>query len=140
MNNMIQRKKGPVNLVLDIIIGILCVIVVGAVIFVIASFKENYSYSFEADSFYYRLEDEDYSQMVEMYYANEAAGIKADEKLQQYYGVTKYFEAASYYKVYQEAEDTRQMQIYSEKMADAQEEMGELDFLGEKICEKLGIE
>lgn len=137
--NKIRQKRKSGHLLLDIIIGLLCVITVGAGAFAIFSFGENYSYSYEADSFYWRLEDEDFARMVEMYYANEAAGVEADEEMQQYYGVAKYFEAASYYKAYQEAQDLKNMELYYDKMESAMLEMNELDFLGETICKKLKI-
>lgn len=140
MNRNLRKKKSPLHRVLDIIIGVLCVFIVLAAVLAIGMFKESWSYSYETDSFYYRLQDEAFGQMVEMYYTNEAAGVKADEELQQYYGVAKYFEAASYYKAYQDVEDGQQMLKYQEKMELAEEEMGELDFLSEKIYEKLGIE
>lgn len=139
MNRFVKKRRSPGILALDIIVGILCVITIGAGVFAFTSFKEDWGYSFDADSFYYRLEDEDFGQMVEMYYANEAAGIDADEELKQYYGVAKYFEAASYYKAYQEAEDSEQALKYQGKMQEAQNEMGELNFLSDRICEKLEI-
>ena len=130
----------PVNVTLDIIIGILCVMLVGAVAFAIHSFRENDSYSYSECSFYYRLEEESYGQMVEMYYCNEAAGVKAGEDMREYYGVAKYFEAASYYKIYRESGDSEKARGYQEKMEQALQEMGELRFVGDMICEKLEIE
>lgn len=135
-----SKLSNPLNLALDIVIGILCVVLVGAVAFAISSFWENYSYSYSEDSFYYRLEDKSYGQMVEMYYTNEAAGVKPGEDMREYYGVAKYFEAASYYKIYREAGDLQKAQEYHEKMETALEEMEELKFVGDKICEKLGKE
>ena len=77
--------------------------------------------------------------MVEMYQVNEAIGVDADEKLQQYYGIAKYYEAASYYKMYCQAGEKLQAKKYEQKMEQAKKEMGELDFASEMICEKLQI-
>ena len=132
-------KKSPMILLLDVVIGVLCVLLVGALAFTIASFRENYSYSYEEDSFYWRLEEENFGQMVEMYYSNEAAGVKPTGDMLEYYGVAKYFEAASYYKLYQN-EDSEYARYYQEKMETAAEEMGELAFLTEKIRGQLGLE
>lgn len=126
-------KRSPFHVILDLVIGFLCVVLVGTGIFAIQRFHEDWSFSYDADSFYYRLQDEDFGQMVEMYHVNEAAGAKADEELMQYYGVAKYFEAASCYKAFQES-------IYLEKMNTAKEQMGELNFVSETICEKLSLE
>ena len=139
MNKMKQKKKFFHRL-LDVIIGVLCVLIVGSGAFAVSMFNENFGYSYDSDAFYWRLEDENFSQMVEMCYANEAAGVEADEELEQYYGVARYFEAASYYKMYQDADDSEQMNKYLERMENAKTLMGELSFLSEKIHEKLDIE
>jgi len=124
----------------DLLLGIMCVIVVGALAFAISMFREEYSYHYTADSLYYRLEDEDFGSLVEMYYANEAAGVKADEDMKEYYGVARYFEAASYYKLYAQVQDGAKAEYYQTQMEEAKKQMGALSFLDEKILEKLGIE
>jgi len=99
-------KNKFLNRILDIAIGFLCVVCVAAAVFAVKEFRYSYDYSYDAESFYYRLEDGDFAQMVEMYHTNEAAGAEADEELSQYYGVAKYFEAASYYNIYESENDT----------------------------------
>lgn len=132
--------KNRKYLLADLLLGIMCVIVVGALAFAISMFREEYSYHYTADSLYYRLEDEDFGSLVEMYYANEAAGVKADEDMKEYYGVARYFEAASYYKLYAQAQDGAKAEYYQTQMEEARKQMGALSFLDEKILEKLGIE
>lgn len=124
----------------DLILGSMCVIVVGALVFAISMFREEYSYHYSEDSLYYRLEEEDFGSLVEMYYANEAAGVKADEDMKEYYGVARYFEAASYHKLYAEAQDAAKAEHYRMQMKEAKKQMGALSFLDQKILEKLGIE
>ena len=136
---MNKNKKRPAHFILDILIGILCVLLVGAGVFTVKMINEDINFSYDADSFYYRLQDENYSTMVEMYYTNEASNVKADQELQQYYGVAKYFEAASYYKAYEIAKDFDQIKKYKAQMKDAENEMGQLKFVTEQIDEKLGI-
>lgn len=138
-NNIRKKSERLLHSVLDIIIGILCVALVGAFAYTINMIYEEYAYgySYSEDSFYYRLEDENFGGMVEMYHANEAAGVKPTEDMQEYYGVAKYFEAASYYKLYEAEGDQTRMEYYGERMDDALQEMGELKFLEEKILEKL---
>lgn len=124
----------------DLILGSMCVIVVGALVFAISMFREEYSYHYSEDSLYYRLEEEDFGSLVEMYYANEAAGVKADEGMKECYGVARYFEAASYHKLYVQAQDVAKAEHYRTQMEEAKTQMGALSFLDQKILEKLGIE
>lgn len=140
MNNVIRRNRRPAHIVMDIVIGVLCVLLVGAGAFTINMINEDINFRYDVESFYYRLQDEAYSQMVEMYYANEESGVKADEELKQYYGVAKYFEAASYYKAYKIVEEPEEMNKYEAQMKNAEKEMGELSFVSKQIDERLGIE
>ena len=140
MKNRVNKKRKPVHIILDIIIGVLCVCMVGAVIFTVNMLNEDLNFSYDEESFYYRLSDEDYGQMVEMYHMNNAAGVKDGATLEQYYGIAKYFEAASFYKAYSEAGDTEQADKYLAQMQEAEKQMGRLAFEKGKICERLGIE
>lgn len=139
MNKKQWKKRGPVRFTMDIIIGILCVITVGAAVFMITILNEDWNYSHDADSFYYRLQDEDFGTMVEMYHRNKEAGVEGNQELKQYYGIAEYFEAASYYKIYQETGDETQMKKYYDQMENAKNRMGELSFVSDKICDKLEI-
>lgn len=137
-----KREKSPrslLHVVMDVIIGFLCVCLVGAVVFTANMIYEDsyYGWQYSEDSFYYRMEDEAYGWMVEMYHANEAAGVEPTENMREYYGVARYFEAASYYKMYEGNQDTEKMLYYEEQMKDALEDMGELQFLEANIMEKL---
>ena len=106
--------------------------------FMIRSFQyTNYSYS--VDTFYYRLLEGDYPSMVRLYYENEENNVKEEGDLGEYYGVAKYFEAASYYKIYQESGDMVRANHQKEKMETALEEMGDLSAEAERIKEKLDI-
>ncbi len=136
MKKKINRKKKPIIIILDILIVVLTVCAVGAGVFAVNMLNETYASSYDTESFYYRLNDESYAQMVEMYYSNEMADVEADEELEQYYGVAKYFEAASYYVMYQKAGDQEKVIKYQEEMAEAKEDMGELAFVSDKIMSK----
>ena len=137
MNN---KRKNPVHIVLDIVIGILCIALVGAGAFAVSMWQESFGWEYDADSFYYRLSDGDYGAMVEMYYSNESNNVKPDEELEMYYAVAKYFEAASWYKAYSEAGDSQWMVVYREAMDEAEAEMESLSMLAEDICLALEIE
>lgn len=136
---MKSRIKRPGHLIMDIVIGALCVLFVGIGFFTIKMINEEINFSYDVESFYYRLQDEDYSQMVEMYHTNEASNVKANEELKQYYGIAKYFEAASYYNVYETCKEQEKMNKYQVQMKNAEKEMGELSFVKDDINKKLGI-
>lgn len=137
---MNKTKKSPVNVVLDIVIVLLCLALVGAVAFAIDIYMESFGWSYDADSFYYRLSDGDYGAMVDMYYSNESNNVKPDEELGMYYAVAEYFEAASWYKAYGEAGDSRWGEVYRQAMDEAQAQMGSLNMLAEDIRIALEIE
>lgn len=139
MNRLHKEKRGPIRWGLDLVIGFLCVILVGTVIFAVSTIKEDWNYSHDVDSFYYRLQDEDFGTMVEMYYRNKEAGVKGNRELQQYYGIAEYFEAASYYKAYKETGREEQLKKYADKMEHALTHMGELSFVSDSICQSLGF-
>ena len=135
-----MNKKSPVNIVLDIVIALLCLAFVLAVVFALDMYRESFAWSYDADSFYYRLSDGDFGAMVEMYYYNESNNVKPDEELEMYYGVAKYFEAASWYKVYSEAGDSQWTAVYRQAMDEAEADMGSLNMLAEDICLALETE
>lgn len=136
---MENKRKSPVNLVLDIVIVLLCLALVGAVAFAVSSFHDSLGWAYDADSFYYRLSDGDYGAAVEMYYLNQAYDAKADAELQQYYAVARYFEAASFCRAYSDAREDGWVQHYMQRMDEAERDMGPLSFEADKINEKLGI-
>ncbi len=136
---MENKRKSPVNLVLDIVIVLLCLALVGAAAFAVSSFHDSLGWAYDADSFYYRLSDGDYGAAVEMYYLNQTYDAKADEELKQYYAVAEYFEVASFYKAYSDAGDELWTERYLTRMDEAEMDMGPLSFEADKINEKLGI-
>lgn len=136
MNN---KRKNPVHIVLDIVIGILCIALVGAGAFAVSMWQESFGWEYDADSFYYRLSDGDYGAMVEMYYLNEAYNVEPDEELNMYYGAARYFEAASWYKAYSEAGDDARAVAYRLTMDEAEAQMGALSMVAGDICKALNI-
>lgn len=133
------EKKSTANRILDIVIGLLCVVLVGSAVFAVTSFRDASDIGYSESLFVYRLEEEDFDRMTEMYHSNEAAGIKADQKLEPYYGIAEYFEAASYYKAAVHTNDAEGMMHYRQKMDAAEQRMGELSFVSEIIREKLAL-
>ena len=72
---------------------------------------------------------------------NRTAGI-TEKQNQDYavpYAAVDYFEAASYYVAYGRSGQADMAQAYREKMEDAYQRMGDLQFLTEKIDAELGV-
>ena len=134
-----EQAKQPKLLLLDIIIAGLSVFLV----FMIGYVVEEVSYSFhyyDENGFYWRLESEEYASMVTMYYMNVAEGKENEKGLQEYYGVARYFEAASEYKMYTQAGKEELAKEALKVMEDAYMQMGDFSIVREKIHTKLGIE
>jgi len=134
-----EQSRQPKLFILDIIIAGLTVFLMFMIGF--AAEEMSYSYNvFDEDSFYWRLESEEYSGMVNMYYMNMAAGKGDAKELQEYYGIARYFEAAADYKMYIEAGDGESAKEAYAKMEEAYGQMGELAIVKKKIDAKLGLE
>ena len=134
-----EQAKQPKLLLLDIIIAGLTVFLVGMIGYAVEEARYSFNY-YDEDNFFWRLESEEYASMVTMYYTNVAEG-KADVKeLQEYYGIARYFEAATEYKMYMEAgrEDLAKEALTT--MEEAYAQMGIFSMVREKIHVKLGME
>lgn len=133
-----EQSRQPKLFMLDAVIVALTVLLVFMIGFAVE--EASYSYhSYDEDSFYWRLESEEYASMVPMYYSNVAAGKEDERKLQEYYGVARYFEAASYYKMYIEAGDNVLAEKYYHDMEEAYVQMGDFGIIRAKIDAALGL-
>ncbi len=88
----------------------------------------------------YNVQQERYFQMVDPYYHNTIAGFEGNAKEKEYYGVAKYYEAASLYKAYTAAGNTEMADFFLEKMQKAESSMGSWSITKEPIHKQLGIE
>ena len=133
------QSRQPKLLVLDIIIAGLTVFFIFMIGFAVEEASYSY-YSYDEDSFFWRLESEDYAGMVNMYYTNAAVGKEEAEELQEYYGVARYFEAAADYKMYVEAGEMGLAEDAWAAMEAAYVQMGDFFMVKGKIDTKLGLE
>lgn len=133
------QSRQPKLLVLDIIIAGLTVFLMFMVGFAVEEMSYSY-HTYDEDNFYWKLESEDYSGMVNMYYMNVAEGKGDAKELQEYYGVARYFEAAADYKMYVEAGETALAEHALSDMEEAYVQMGDFSMVKRKIDAKLGIE
>ena len=129
-------NKSKLILLLDVLIVLLCIALVGSAVFAVSSLRDSLDLAYDADSFYYRLSDGDFAAMVEMYYSNESIGERADEELQQYYAIARFYEAACWYRAYEERDEAER---YRADMQRAEADMGDLSFVAGDIRAALDI-
>ena len=131
------------KLAFPIVIGILSVVFVVSLLVCVAAFWSELSYArgyvTEPDSFYYSLQDSDYSRVLDGMYRNKAAGVEETAEYREIYAVALYFEAASYYKAYGEAGDIVSAEREKAVMEAQIPLMGELSYAVEDIHRQLGI-
>ena len=127
------------KLIMNIIIAGMCFLVGICAFVAVDEVFDISKYSQDADSFYYRVKDGEFYRMVNYYYDNVADGHEDDGDLQEYYGVAKYYEAASLYKAFLETGDTVRAERELAKMEQALEQMGEWVILEQDIKRQLGL-
>ena len=140
MKNREKLGTNTVKLILNIIIVILSFFFVMTAGVMIGETYHAFTPGYSADSFYYSITDERYYSMVGAYHSNTQGGFEADKDTKEYYGVAKYFEAASLYYAYQVAGNEEMAEFFSEKMKLAEEEMGGWAATKKPIRKYLGIE
>ena len=86
------------------------------------------------------MEYGNYAPLVDHYHQNVAAGITGNKEEKEYYGVAKYYEAASFYKAFSTVGDTGRAAREKQKMDAAYEEMGGWQIAKEAIDAELLID
>ncbi len=141
MNN--TAKNGKVKVV-NWILNILIVIAAFFFLMTAGVMIEEFSYVTNAthseNSFYNALENQNYSTMVGNQYRNVLEGHEGNETMQEYYGVAKYYEAASLYKAYTVVGNEEQAAAFLKKMEAAEGEMGGWSIAKDSIHKQLGLE
>lgn len=137
--NRMERQK-IIILVMNVVIGILCLVLFLLMMLAGQSLYERYSMPCKDFYFSGDINREDYVAMVPEYYRNVAEGFEKAPGMQEYYGVAKYYEAASLYKAYVATGDTARAEQEKAKMEAAVEEMGGWSVLQEDIRKQLGMQ
>lgn len=141
MNN--TAKNGKVKVV-NWILNILIVIAAFFFLMTAGVMIEELTYVTTAihseDSFYNALQNENYSTMIGNQYRNVLEGHEGNETMQEYYGVAKYYEAASLYKAYTVVGNEEQAAAFLKKMEAAESEMGGWSIAKDSIHKQLGLE
>ena len=141
MENKVKGERQRIVLwvlnIIIIILSFLLIMTIGVMI------KEGYnvlSAAHDQQSIQYALQGDRYYDMVRYYHDNVQAGFEGDSTMKEYYGVAKYYEAASLYHAYTVAENTSMAEHFQEKMEQAEKEMGSWSITKDVIKETLGIE
>lgn len=127
------------NMVLNIVMVGLCFSLIWGICAFLMEVRDYHSmYDRREKDFLYAVQDKEYSHLWEI--SNEMRITDKDlSKLEEYFAVADYYEAALYYKAYEEngekvkAEEKRQM------MEEAQGKMGKYHYVAEQILEELEI-
>ena len=133
------KRQSMVNMVLNIVIAGLCflTLIMGGV--AASNLHDTFSVGYDDKNLYYCVRDGDFVRLLEQYYTNVQEGHKGSFLAKEYYGVAKYYEAASLYKAYSETGDTVRADRELAKMEAALEEMGGWSMLEEDIKKQLGF-
>lgn len=134
-----NRKKSELRSVLFYLsVTVLGILLIGlSILFLARVNRRGYSYTVEPNTLLRMLNRGDYAESWRDVQDNRAIG-ETEQKDKAYalpYAVVDYFEAASYYSVYQDSGDAGQAARYKEDMEQAYEAMGELQFMAEEIDE-----
>lgn len=141
--SMKNKQKGvtkAVNMILNIITVVLSICFLMTVGVMIDEFYQAFTPGYSEDSFYYYITGEQYHSLVGAYHSNTQEGFQPNKDMKEYYGVAKYFEAASLYHAYQVAGNEEQAAFFAKKMEQAESEMGGWSVTKEPIGKYLELE
>lgn len=139
-NKFKLAKQKSLEMALNVVIIFLVLILVIVTIVAAKSFKDAVYHHYDTSSFSYDLGYKDYSGMVYKYYQNKVADYQGNREIQEYYGVARFYEAATIYKAYATMEDSANMTFFKNKMKLAEAEMGDWIILKDDIMKELEIE
>lgn len=100
----------------------------------------NYSYSHDASTFWYAIEDGRFASIVEYRWQNEYSKEQPEGEMEQCYAIADYFEAASLYKVAEVKGDKVASEKYLDIMQEKYKLFDDVSYVAEDINQKLGIE
>lgn len=133
-----SRMKVRISSIAIIILSITLVYWSAQLIYEVKSY--DYDTTTDVYTLSYCIQNKDYAQLVKLMYQNETEELEADEELQEYYAVARYFEAASMYKAYVDAGEKEKANQKLLIMNEQEKLTGELQFVIENINEKLKID
>lgn len=135
---MLAKQKG-LEVALNVIIIFMVLILLIMTLITATNFKDTIMFHYDTDDFAYDMGYKEYGGMVYKYYQNKAMNYQGNQELQEYYGVAKFYEAATLYKAYMTMGDTENSTFFQEKMKGAEAEMGDWIVLKEEILKELEL-
>ena len=134
------QRQNVVIIIMNIVIVVLCILLF--VVGVIAADEMKYAFStyYSEDNMVYNVESGDYDYLAERYHGLTGEEVRVSREILEYFGVAKYFEAAFFYKAYEEVGDVERAGRQKEKMEQAYKEMGGWNIVQKDIHETLGLE
>lgn len=138
-NKLTLEKQKTIGNILNIIIVVLVFILLIILGWTVNSFRDAYT-GYSAKSLSYNIEYRDFGNLVSQYYVNKSCGHPDSKELLEYYGVAKFYEAATLYKAYDTVGDAEHAESFRNKMKLAEGEMGKWIMLKDSILEELKIE
>lgn len=129
-----------VTMILNVLMILLCFVLVITCVLVTKEVKDGYTSYADEDTFYYAIKAENFSYVVDSYHRNVVSSNGDKKSLLEYYGVAKYFEAASLYHAYDTVGNEEMAERFKKKMDMAVAEMGSWAVAKEPIDKKLGLQ
>lgn len=140
LNKLREARQNVIILVMNIVIVVMCVVMIICACTAVSALYEDFSAPYDERTMFYRIDYGDFHNMVELYHTNVQSGVEGNSTMKEYYGVAKYFQAASFYKAFLETGDTERADREKAKMEAALVEMGSWDIVENEINELLGVE
>jgi len=134
------KRQNVVILIMNIVIVVLCILLLFTGALMVEELKSAFTTYYNEGSMVYNIETGAFDYLVEQGHVVEAEEVKVSREAQEFFGVAKYFEAAFFYKAYEEVGDTERAARQKEKMEQAYEEMGSWNIVQKDIHETLGLE
>ena len=134
MNNQKRSKRQNIMLIgMNIVIGALCLILLGRVVSMIESVVYACGRSVNVRQLERDVRYDDFANLLGDYYTDMTTGARTNAEIKEYYGVAKYYEAMFWYKAYMETGDQERASEELKKAEEAYEEMGSWNLLAESI-------
>lgn len=140
MNNQKRSKRQNIMLIgMNIVIGVLCLILLGRVVSMIESVVYACGRSVNAGQLERDVRYDDFANLLGDYYTDMTTGARTNAEIKEYYGVAKYYEAMFWYKAYMETGDQERASEELKKAEEAYDEMGSWNILAESIGNILSL-
>lgn len=134
-----QKQRGAI-LGMNMVIVILCVVLFFGGVKMVQELVYVFSRPGAVSFMEMDIAAENYVPLVDLYHDDVVYGGFVGDRKQEYYGVAKYFEAASMYRAFSETGDVERAAREADKMNAAYEEMGSWNIAADSIREQLGLD